>query len=199
MMHNVGKAINEAFDKEDWEVARRRILAALEEEPRHHWLLSKLSAVYYEERDYQKALSYAKKAQQIAPECPLVLWDLAGALLATGHVQSALAIYRKLMTEGVAKASACPHGEGEGPAWAVCLLIDSLFMAGVCQQRLGHKRPAISNFITFLQVRDDWDGCINSREDAIKRIVEIERSRGQHVNGFVQEIEKEKAREALSA
>jgi hypothetical protein len=97
-----------------------------------------------------------------------VLWDLAGALLATGSIHSALLFYHKIITEGISKASACPHGEGEGQAWAVCLIIDSLFMAGVCRQRLGHKKAAIANFVTFLQVCEDFDGCVNGRKTPSK-------------------------------
>ncbi len=179
-MHNVGKAINDAFEKENWKVARQRIFAALDEEPESHWLISKLSAVYYEERKYQKALEYARKAEAIAPECPLVSWDLAGALLATGKARSALRLYRIILQGGVAKASSCPYGEGEGPNWAVSLLIDSMFMAGVCLQRLGKKKDALTHFVGFLKHSEDWHGCVNSREDAIRRISEL-----NHLGGAV--------------
>ena len=55
---------------------RRRLKA----EPRHHWLLTRLSSVYDEQRRYALALQYAEKAFVEAPSCPLVLWDYAGAL-----------------------------------------------------------------------------------------------------------------------
>jgi tetratricopeptide (TPR) repeat protein len=170
----VGKAINEAFDKENWPVARERIVAALEREPDSHWLLSKLSATYYEEREYQQALEYAQKAAAIAPECPIVSWDLAGALLATNDPGAALRIYLRILDGGPAKAASCPHGAGEGEKWALSLLIDCLFMAGVCEQRLGEKSAAIDFFLDFVENVSGWTGCVNTPEDAIKRIREIE-------------------------
>ena len=32
------------------------------------------------ESDYQEALRWVEKAREIAPDCPLVLWDYAGTL-----------------------------------------------------------------------------------------------------------------------
>src|SRR5437868_12919155 len=122
-MDDVGDVINAALNKEDWKAAKRKLLPALKKEPDSHWLLSRLGAVYYEERKYRKALEYARRAEAVAPGCPLVLWDLAGALLATGATEDAFRIYQKILKGGEEKASSCPHGEGEGRKWAISLLI----------------------------------------------------------------------------
>lgn len=45
------------------------------------WLYSRLSSCYYELRDYDTALVYAKKAYKLKPNSPLVLWDYAGVLI----------------------------------------------------------------------------------------------------------------------
>jgi predicted Zn-dependent protease len=43
----------------------------LKAKPRHHWLLTRLSSVYYEQRRYALAMKYAEKAFAEVPSCPL--------------------------------------------------------------------------------------------------------------------------------
>lgn len=52
-----------------------------EERKGSFWLYSTLSSCYYELRDYDTALSYAKKAYKLKPNSPLVLWDYASVLI----------------------------------------------------------------------------------------------------------------------
>jgi len=75
---------------------RRRLKA----EPHHHWLLTRLSSVYYEQRRYVLALKYAEKAFAEAPSCPLVLWDYAGVLQMLGRHDESLDLYARIVTRG---------------------------------------------------------------------------------------------------
>ena len=69
---------------------RLRLRERLRAEPRHHWLLTRLSSEYYEQRKYALALKYAEKAFAEVPSCPLVMWDYAGALQMLGRHNEAL-------------------------------------------------------------------------------------------------------------
>src|SRR5574339_804672 len=83
----------------------------LEARPRHHWLLTRLSSVYYERRRYALALRYAEKAFDEAPACPLVLWDYAGALQMLGRHHEALDLYARIVTRGVNRIASGECGE----------------------------------------------------------------------------------------
>jgi hypothetical protein len=50
-----------------------RLLQQLKAEPRHHWVLTRISSEYYEQRKYALALKYAEKAFAQVPSCPLVM------------------------------------------------------------------------------------------------------------------------------
>ena len=72
--------IETLIGKGDWKSARRAIEKQLDREPDDHWLWSRLSAVKYEQRDYEGALAAAEKALEMVPDCPLALWSYANAL-----------------------------------------------------------------------------------------------------------------------
>lgn len=117
-----GKRIAKLFEQEEWGEARELLLRELANDPSDHWLLTRLGTTYYEERQYAKALELAEQAHAIAPECPLVLWDLAGACLALGDGERARAIYQGILDRGFDDLA---FGEcGEGEEWARGLLAD---------------------------------------------------------------------------
>ena len=84
----------------------------LEEEPDSHWVLSRLSNTYYEERNYEKALEYVVQALELAPHCPLVLWDYAGTLDMLEYDEEAVQVYRKLIRRGDNRIAYGECGEG---------------------------------------------------------------------------------------
>lgn len=127
----------------------------LEAEPRHHWLLTRLSSVYYERRRYALALRYAEKAFDEAPSCPLVLWDYAGALQMLGRHHEALDLYARIVTRGVNRIAS---GEcGEGKAWARGLVSDSHYRASLSLEAIGNERASLSAFDQCLDLRGP--GC----------------------------------------
>jgi tetratricopeptide (TPR) repeat protein len=67
------RAIEKLIEAEDWERARGLIRAALRAELADHWLLTRLSLTYYEQRRYRTALRWSDKALALGPDCPLVL------------------------------------------------------------------------------------------------------------------------------
>src|SRR5689334_17516155 len=92
--------IERAIEIDDWRLARKLIRAQLRRKPEDHWLLTRLSLTYYEQRQYRKSLYYAAKALQIAPYCPLAIWDYAGSLDMLERRKRALSIYEWLVSWG---------------------------------------------------------------------------------------------------
>ena len=129
-MDALSKKINRLFSQEAWTKAQDMLLAALAKKPEDHWLLTRLSTTYYEQKKYAKALQIVRQAQRVAPNCPLVLWDLAGTLEMLEKDQEAIKVYRQLFERG---AKALGEDEcGEGAAWANSLLTDCLFRLAGC-------------------------------------------------------------------
>lgn len=127
----------------------------LKAEPRHHWLLTRLSSVYYERKRYGLALKYAEKAFAEVPTCPLVLWDYAGALQMQGRHSEALDLYARIVTRGVTRIAS---GEcGEGRARARGLVSDSHYRASISLRAIGNESASLSAFEQCLDLRGP--GC----------------------------------------
>lgn len=88
----MSREIEDAIKRDDWKGARQLVRAALRQQPDSHWLLARLALTYYEEFDYERALAFGQQAYELAPHCPLVLWDLAGTLDMLGRHRDAIAI-----------------------------------------------------------------------------------------------------------
>ena len=132
--------LDKLMDSENWKAARKLILSELKKDPKHHWFLTRLSAMYYQERNYKKALQISRKAYSIDPKCPLVLWDLAGALDMLDREKEAIKVYRNLIKRGV---DTIAFGEcGEGLARARGLVADCYYALFSCYNSLGAKKKA---------------------------------------------------------
>jgi len=80
--------------------------------PEHHWLLTRISLTYSEQRRYAEALKYAERAFASAPACPLVLWDYAGALQMLARHSKALELYARIVTRDISDLASGECGEG---------------------------------------------------------------------------------------
>ena len=107
-----GPEIERAIASDDWENARKLIRVALKKAPEDHWLLARLALTHYEQRDYTTALRYGLEAAEIAPACPLVLWEVAGAMDMLDQPSAALRVYRKLTRRSIDNLAHGPCGEG---------------------------------------------------------------------------------------
>jgi tetratricopeptide (TPR) repeat protein len=97
----MSREIEAAIKRDDWQGARRLIRAALRQTPGSHWLLTRLGLTYYETFDYKRALTIGLQAYQLAPQCPLVLWDLAGSYDMLRRHKDVISLYRKLIRCGI--------------------------------------------------------------------------------------------------
>ena len=149
------RMIEDAIRREDWPAARRLIRAALRRKPDSHWLLTRLGLTYYEERDYERSLVYSNQAFQLAPRCPLVLWDLAGTYEMLGRLTEAHRLYRHLVSRGIPTISSGPCGEGVARARG--LVADCWYRIAHIELSRGRRNLADASFHRHLALRGP--GC----------------------------------------
>jgi tetratricopeptide (TPR) repeat protein len=175
----IGPQIEELIADEAWGQAQTVIEKQLAKEPHDHWLWSRLSAVKYEQRDYQGALADAEKALEIVPDCPLAQWDYAGALDMLGRPKEALAVYRDLFHRGDEQLET-PDEDAEecweGKEWTAGLITDCAFRAAGCLAKLGDPVAAEDLYRIFLAMVENAPG-IYSRKDAEARLKKLQRQK----------------------
>jgi tetratricopeptide (TPR) repeat protein len=153
MLNNLSDKINHLFDEDRYEEARTLLEKELAKSGNEsdHWLLTRLSTTYYEQRKYKQALQLVEKAHQQAPHCPLVLWDYAGTLDALGHSQQAIEVYMSLIERGAEKVGRDECGEGL--EWAIVLLTDCYYRISLCLQDLNRSKEAWQFFVMYAKLR----------------------------------------------
>src|SRR5579863_2380554 len=126
--------IERAIAANDWLKARRLIREGLRKNRDDHWLLTRLSLTYYEQKQYRKSLQYVVQALQIAPYCPLAVWDYAGTLDMLNRKKKALQIFQWLISWG---EKGIAFGEcGEGLRFARSLVADCYYrIARIYEER----------------------------------------------------------------
>ena len=113
----------------------------LKSDPDNHWLLAQLSSTYYEERNYEKAYEFITDAFVINPDCPFVMWHLAGTFEMLDRVDEAITIWEEILKRGVRKIA---FGEcGEGTKWAKSLLADCKYRIGFAYLKQENKKEAL--------------------------------------------------------
>lgn len=134
-----GDQIDRLIQGERWDKARALIERELQKEPDSHWLLTQLGVTFYEQRQYEEALELFTKSLQIVNDCPLTLWNFAGALDALGRPADAVKILMWLL-----ESRTTPEEDPcwENAAWAEALKADCVYSLGVCFEHLGQKRKA---------------------------------------------------------
>ena len=167
-------SIEDLIDGEDWENARNAILAELEVNPDSHYLISRLSLTYYEQHQYDIALRYSMKAMKIAPHCPMVLWDYAGALEQTGHEREAIQIWKRLLRRGVERIAYGPCGEGIRKAEAC--LNDCRYRIGKTYYFLGQYLISWRYMHSHLEHRRRGLPSIYSRADVLMNLRRIKQT-----------------------
>jgi tetratricopeptide (TPR) repeat protein len=138
-------------EKENWPKAIEINKQLLKKYPGSHWLYSNLSSNYHEAHKYKTALKYAEMAMELAPDCPVVLWDYAGVLDTLEMVKQARAIWQKLLRKGVKKLT---KGEcAESVRWTEAMLNDCRYRLGLSYAENGNKGQAKKYFKEHLKHR----------------------------------------------
>jgi len=138
-MASFSDKINGLFAKEEWAKARPLLEAELLKRPDDHWVLTQLGVTFYEQRHYEESLKMFLKSKEIVPDCPLTLWNLAGAFDALGKHADAINLYTWIV-----ECTKSPEGDPcwESKQWADALKTDSVYRLGVCFQNLGNSPAA---------------------------------------------------------
>ena len=171
------KAIENAIRDDNWPQARALIISALKCEPKSHWLITRLGLTYYEQRQYKRALHYSEKALNLAPTCPLVLWDYAGCLSMLDRSEEAIAIYRRLVHRGVERLA---RGDcGEGRTWAKGLIADCHYNLARCYRDVGKRKPAVASYRRYLDLRKSGYRSIYSIVKARKELKSLMKENAQ--------------------
>jgi tetratricopeptide (TPR) repeat protein len=163
--------VEECLKTKDWKKARDLIQDELVYEPNDHWLWFTLSATYYEDKQYDKALACSKRAVELAPGCPLALWHYAGALYMTHREPSAFAIWTVLLNMDIDDIARGDHGEGMD--WALQLVNDSQYRIGRFYQWMGKPDLARESFQKYLHNRSHGVGSIYERDKVEKLLTEL--------------------------
>jgi len=156
------------FEQENYPIARKILLKELKENPNDHWLLTRISTTYYEEKKYKKALDFSKKAIQFAPDCPLTQWDHAGDLEMTGNLCNAIKIWKRLLSLDTEKLANDQCGEGMTRAKA--LQMDCAFRLGIAYNELNKPLESKKYFDLHLKLRYPGNRSIYRLKYVMKRI-----------------------------
>ncbi len=166
MSQVVWKRIEALIDKDQYKEARQLLFRELKKQPHDHFYLSRLSLTFYEERKYSLALTYAKKAHELVPNCPLVLWEMAGALDMLGKEEEAIDTWKKNLRRGLKRVA---FGRcGEGMADARSLFANSRYRIGKAYKDLGNVRMARIYYRNYLKDRGNGAKSIYNKQVATK-------------------------------
>ncbi len=153
-----------------WEEARKLIEQELLREPDNHWLLTQLGVTFYEQGRYRESLRPLLESLEIVPDCPLTLWNLAGALDALGKSEKAIEIYTWLLRS---KKTAADDSCWESQEWADALKTDCVFRVGVCFQHLDNRESAENCFRQYINLLLAGQNGMYSVEEAAKHIRDL--------------------------
>jgi tetratricopeptide (TPR) repeat protein len=161
----------------EWKAARKLLEAEREQDPQNHWILTQLAVTFYERREYDRALHLLVASQEIVPDCPLTLWNLAGALSATGKLQDAVRVYAWIV-----ESQTTPEDDPcwESKAWAAALKADCMYRLGVCFEGLNERDKAEQCFRKYFDLLLVGIAGTYSKEEVIQQIRKLlQKDKGQ--------------------
>lgn len=159
------------YHEDKYEKARKILFKLLKNEPESHWILSRISSTYYEDRNYQKALVFAERALEIAPDCPMVLWDYAGVLDMLDDTKKAISIWKYLLNCSIEQIAFDECGEGIRDAKS--LHNNCRFRIGNSYKYLNQKKLANKYLKLHLQNRQRGLPSIYTKKEVLKILESI--------------------------
>jgi hypothetical protein len=149
MAKTIGRTLESLLQKGAWEPARKRIEQELKRQPDNHWLLTQLGVTFYEQGRYRESLPPLLDSLAIVPDCPLTLWNVAGALDAIGKPEIAASIYTWLLGS---KKTADDDSCWESDDWTDSLKADCVYRVGVCFQHMKRWETAEHCFRKYIDL-----------------------------------------------
>ena len=155
------------FRQGKWSNARKLLEGKREEEPTNHWVLTQLGVTFYEERRYQEALQLFLASLEIVPDCPLTLWNVAGALDSLDRHGEAVPIYTWLL-----KTKTSPDKDPcwESKKWADALKTDCVYRLGLCFEHLGKREKAEHCYLQYVSLLATGSEGMYPVNDVLSRI-----------------------------
>ena len=167
----IGERIETLIMEEDWPRARKLILKELAATPEDHWLITRLGLTYYEERDYRMALQLYEKSFQILSDCPLTIWNLAGALDMLGKSSQAAGYYRWIIDS---KTRYEDDSCWESREWTESMKASSVYRLAGCEKDLGHKSKAIELYRSYIELLVNGVEGVYSFDDVKAKIQKLQ-------------------------
>ncbi|PWG81820.1 tetratricopeptide repeat protein [Pararcticibacter amylolyticus] len=167
--------INSYFQDDEWELARAALEKELKKYPDEYWLKTMLSSVYYELRDYQKALLLSEQALQDNPQDYLVLDNYAVVLsVIPGREKDAIDQLQRIIREDINNIA---YGEySEGMRWAKSIVNDSRARLALVNASINERGKALDLLREHLANRQRGIFSNFSKREIIKKIRKIEES-----------------------
>jgi tetratricopeptide (TPR) repeat protein len=183
------RTIEELLQEEAWGKARKLIQAELSEHPDNHWLLTQLGVTHYEQGRYQEALSRFLASLQIVPDCPLTLWNAAGAFDALGKTKVAIQIYTWLLRS---KKSPADDPCWESKEWTDALKTDCVYRLGACFEHLNRGASAehcFRQYVNLLLAGMNGSYAIEDAEQHVRKLHASQKhSHGEEVRDAIQSV-----------
>ena len=174
----LSKKVDLLFRQGKWAKARKLLEDEREKEPTDHWVLTQLGVTFYEERCYQEALQLFLASLQIVDDCPLTLWNVAGALDSLGRHHEAVPIYTWLL-----RSSTSPDNDPcwESKEWADALKADCVYRLGRCFEHLGKREIAEHCYLQYMNLLGTGIEGTYSVEDVLEKIRRLSSNAGAEV------------------
>ncbi len=122
------------MDEERWAKAKNLIRRELKKRPHDFFWLAELAFIYREEGDSSSALETIRKALELAPGEPLVLYYYAVILRSFGRPAAAVEVLRRIIRKGERRIGTVETKEGI--RWGRSLVNDCRYEIALCCEAL---------------------------------------------------------------
>lgn len=138
------------------------------------WLYSRLSSCYYELRNYERALEYAKKAYKLWPTSPLVLWDYAGPLVMLGKEKKAITLLKRIQSMDTDLRT---YGFADPQrSWMQSIKDDAYYLMGRSYYLIGEDALAKEAYLAHLATRKKGKRSIYSKKQVLKDLNKLDKN-----------------------
>ncbi|MEO7174282.1 MAG: hypothetical protein ABIV51_00620 [Saprospiraceae bacterium] len=162
----------------NWEAAEEKLMQLIEDGDKGFWILCELSGVYYQLKDYKKALIYAKKAYLKNPNSPLVLWHYSIALMKNEKESRAIKMLHKILNYNEEEIAFKITKEGK--RWAQSLRNDVGFLIAEAYYILSENNKALEYVQEHLKSRRKGLPSTYTKAQVLKLLKKIEYSISAH-------------------
>lgn len=160
--------LDSLIDKEDWTKAKKLLKKELERYPKEYFLITSLSKVYYNSKDYKNAIRLAEQAYEIEPDDVLVVYDYGCALDASKMNRKAIEKWDIILSKDIEEIA---FGEfGEGMKWAKSMINDTRF----------RKALSLFEIKNFKEAKNLIEDHLNNRRRGIYSDFSLKEVRSVH-------------------